>query len=411
MYLELSKRLSAILIAVLFCLALSFPASADGIYDVAIIAYRDGKFAEAFALLQQAIQHDRNNSDAYYVMAMTCQQLGRFSEAKGYYQYVIDHFPASKAAPLAKKGVQMLASVKPTALSPSGSSGSPQTTASVITLKTADSQKVDKVERAASSDVIPDEEYVPYERTRGDKLFVNGALNGRRTKLLIDTGAYTVCVGKNILTQLGIKPPEGKPTGVAGGASGAMATWKMDLDVSVGKIKIRVRADVVEEEDMILLGQPFLSKMHYQIDGNNNYIHFKKIGGKATYVPYGTIDVPFKMVNGSFIVEGSINGIPCEMNFDTGATTCLFSFADLSRLNMQPNSEVYSSHVGGVGGGSVRSLVFTVPSIELGPISKRDVLVHVSPIGAGAYPLLGQSFFGNSRFVVDNEKKVIHFYR
>lgn len=399
---KLGKIAAATALVMLVVLTISTPVLADEIYNVAVIAYKDGKFAEAFALLQQAIQRDRNNSDAYYVMAMTCQQLGRFSEARGYYQYIVDHFPNSKAAPLAKKGVQALASVRATA----PSSVAP-TTASVITVKTAEPQRAEP----SSTDVIPDEDYVPYERARGDKLFVNGALNGRRTKFLVDTGAYTVCVGKNILTQLGIKPPEGKPTGVAGGASGAMATWKMDLDVSVGKIKIRVKADVVEKEDMILLGQPFLSKMHYQIDGNNNYIHFRKFGGKTAYVPYGTIDVPFKMVNGSFIVEGSVNGIPCEMNFDTGASICLFSYSDVTRLNLQPSSEVYSSRVGGVGGGSVRSLVFTVPSIELGPISKRDVVVHVSPIGGGGYPLLGQSFFGNSRFVVDNEKKVIHFYR
>ncbi len=394
----------------LLCVLCSFrPTFADEIYNSAVAAYRESRFQEAFGLLQQAIARDRNNADAYYVMAMTCQQLGKFSEARGYYQFIVDHFPASKAAPLAKKGVQALASVKATTPPPPGHT---IITATAATAAAAVKGSVPTKTEASAGDIIPDEEYVPYDREHGDKLFVSGALNGRRTKMLIDTGAYTVCVGKNMLTKLGIKPPEGKATGVAGGASGAMATWKMDLDVSVGKIKIRVNADVIDEEDMILLGQPFLSKMHYQIDSAHNYIHFTKIGGKTTtHVPYGTIDVPFKMIDGSLIVEGSVNGIPCEMNFDTGASTCLFSVRDLMRLRLQPNSEVYETSVGGVGGGSVRSLLFTVPSIELGPISKRDVIVHVSAIGGGGYPLLGQSFFGNSRFVVDNEKKVIHFYR
>lgn len=382
----------------LVCLwIICLPVFADAIYDAGVTLYKEGKYAEASALLLQAIEKDRKNADAYYVLALSYQQQGKYPEARSYYQYIVDHFPSSKSVPLAKQGLQIL--------SHAAKAKTPVTTIAAAKPVKA-TQKGD-----SSGDIIPDEDYVPFTRESGDKLFVNGSLNGRRTRMLIDTGAYTVCVGKNILNNLGIKPPEGKATGMAGGASGAMATWKMDLDVTVGKITIRVKADVIEHEDMILLGQPFLSKLQYQIDAAHNYIHFTRIGAKAPAVPYGTIDVPFKMVDGSLIVEGSVNGIKCEMNFDTGASVCLFSYADLMRLNLRPNSEVYESRVGGVGGGSVRSLVFTVPSIELGPVSKRDVVVYVSAIGGGGYPLLGQSFFGNSRFVVNNEKKVIHFYR
>jgi hypothetical protein len=61
----------------------------------------------------------------------------------------------------------------------------------------------------------------------------------------------------------------------------------------------------------------------------------------------------------------------------------------------------------GVGAAS-QILVYNVDSIALGPVVKRNISIWV---GGDGFNLLGQNFFGDQRYVIDNDKNVIHFLR
>lgn len=49
--------------------------------------------------------------------------------------------------------------------------------------------------------------------------------------------------------------------------------------------------------------------------------------------------------------------------------------------------------------------------IELGPIRKHNLVIAVSKDYNFKYGLLGRDFFGNRRFVVDRQNKVVRFHR
>lgn len=390
-------------LAILFCIYLvGIPVFADANYDAGVASYRNGKYQEAFDLLLKSLDKDPHNADAYYVMALTCQQMGKFVEARSYYQFVVDHFPTSKAFPMASKAAKQLAHVRaPVSPAPATAARSAKV---VVTGRP-------EIEKAFSADVIPANERIPFSREQNDKVMVVGSLNGRPLRMCIDTGAYEVFFGKNHLRAAGIKPPEGKPTHSSWGVSGKSDEWEMPLEIVLGKIRITVNARIAEDLDYPLIGQTFLKKMHYEIDNANHYISFSNTSiSTAEKIPEGSIEVPFRMVYNNLIVEAEVNGIPVEMNFDTGAGDCIFSLDEAEAYRLRPVSTIKFSWARGTGD-AVPALFFQVPSIELGPISKRNVKVIVTEQGGGSYPVIGQSFFGNSRYIVDNKKKVIRFYR
>lgn len=254
---------------------------------------------------------------------------------------------------------------------------------------------------------MPAEERIPYKRQAGNHLYVRGEINGRSTDVLFDTGAYTVLVGKDQLVSLGVKPPDGPSQIVGSGAAGALRGWEQVLEISVGRIKRRMPVKVVEGSQMLLLGQPFFQGIHYQIDNASNYLIFTRDSRDISkQMTYDSIEVPFKMVHGNCMVSARVNGVPTQMNFDTGAPKCLFTNMAMNQLGLKV---VATTEIPGAGGLVVPGYYCLADIVELGPIRKQGLEVLVSP--SCTQNVLGQDFFGRMKFIVDNEKQVIRFQR
>lgn len=249
---------------------------------------------------------------------------------------------------------------------------------------------------------MPSQEYIPFTRDQGNHYYVQGSINGKRTNLMIDTGAFTVLVGKQDLMALGIKPPDGPSEYIGSGASGALRGWQMPLEIAVGRIKRKMDVQVLDGKEVMLLGQPFLRGMHYQIDRSRGYIRFMRDSGDIDKEIGNAASIPFRMINGNMMVEAKINGVNTEVNFDTGAPYTLLSMSALWAFNLRPEG---STMIGGAGGSGSMGYVSTADSIEIGPIKKRHFRVVIGT--AVGQNVLGQDFFGTSKFIVDNEKHVI----
>lgn len=98
------------------------------------------------------------------------------------------------------------------------------------------------------------------------------------------------------------------------------------------------------------------------------------------------------------------------MYFDTGAAINLIDAVTFSRLGMSIPSDAQPAGVSGVGGGSA-GVTFRVREIRLGGIQKNNVPITVVYGGGPPLPLLGQPFFSDRRFTIDNDKHVIRFAR
>lgn len=100
--------------------------------------------------------------------------------------------------------------------------------------------------------------------------FVDGAINGEKTRFLVDTGATYVTLSGNKAGQLGIDFRKGSPSQVQTAAAVVMA-WTVKLDsVSVGGIRMsNIDATVIagDQPFEVLLGNSFLQHTRMQKAG------------------------------------------------------------------------------------------------------------------------------------------------
>ncbi len=106
---------------------------------------------------------------------------------------------------------------------------------------------------------------VSIARNRNNAYYVNGSINGRSARMLVDTGATSVAMNSNDAKRMGIDYIRNGKRGSVSTASGVTQAWFVRLDkVSVAGIEINnVQAGVLEGSfpQQILLGMSFLSRV------------------------------------------------------------------------------------------------------------------------------------------------------
>lgn len=267
---------------------------------------------------------------------------------------------------------------------------------------------------------LPEQCRVPFTR-QGSLLFIDASLNNRPFKMIFDTGAESIAFGKNHLAEASIPAPTGKPVGMAMGvgSSGGVPIWGMNATIKVGTIErnspIMVQANMPTPP---LLGQEFYHDYEYTIDYSDaekerGMIHFVKKGTRVQTASSGgssNYSVPFKRAGKNLVVNVEVNGRPCEMYFDTGASNIAFTEDQLKRLNIQiPEDAVLEQHNGI--GGSTTGHGFTVNRMRLGPIEKTNIQISALKSANMDYPLLGQSFYGDWQYTIDTGSNTIRFVR
>ena len=253
---------------------------------------------------------------------------------------------------------------------------------------------------------------------------VDAEVNNRHIAMVFDTGAEVCAFGKNHLKELGIAPPQGRPTGYAMGVGdgGMIPTWEMNVDLKLGGIyrknlPISVQDNLPGEP---LLGQTFFNDFHYTIDNGANSIHFvtkqsprAPVVASRGYSPSAsTADryaVPFTKVGNEMVVVADVNGKPIRMIFDTGASATVFTQENIRQLGITiPEDAEPERHVGIAG--DTAGVGFPVSRMRLGPIEKSSFRISVIQ-GLTGYPLLGQTFYGDWQYSIDNAAGMIRFVR
>ena len=130
-------------------------------------------------------------------------------------------------------------------------------------------------------------------------------------------------------------------------------------------------------------------------------------GGYSTSSQGG---VPFKRLRGGgVVVNVEVNGRTIPMLFDTGAQGCLFSRGDINKLGISVPADAQPEISQGVGG-SMPGLKFPISRMRLGPIDKSNISITVVEQNFGE-PLLGQAFFHDYQYTIDDQNSVIRFLR
>jgi predicted aspartyl protease len=368
----------------------------DGSFIRGVAAYKAQNFSKAAHLLDAVCEQSQAPPDAFYYAALAHEKLGDYQRALVYYQTVISRYPVSRAAILAQVAI---------ARQDFRHSFDPFL---IRTQSALDSQ--------------PRETYVEYEERNG-AILVDGAINDQPIKMIFDTGAATSCCSLHHLEQLGIEPPTGQPD-VSIGGIGSQRTvpgWRMFVDYRVGRIARHRFPIFVSAVDLPypLVGPTFFENFQYTIDKNTHTISFKrsdksKIASSSTGKSMVVVNssskyeyqVPFTMDGQALIVVAKVNGRNCPVQFDTGASLCMFSRHQLDAIGGGRNTRQHLQITGAAG--TTDAPIFEISNVALGPISK-PLIVAVSDQARIKYPLLGQNFFRDTQYTIDYAHHVIKF--
>lgn len=390
--------------------------SADAIEnkrDQGIKLYNAKNFKDAGQLLDQHLTVYPQDVYALYYDALACQALGNMGKAKIYYRQVATLAPNHQLGGYAKA---VLRQIDPS-FSGGQSGGSSASSGSSVV-----SSYNTMASASTSTKLDPS---IPMEWdvycTPGDHgVWVDSEIEGRKIKLQFDTGAPTVVVGLNQLSEIGVAAPKGAPNSKASGSSatGSVPAWLLPMKVKVGPVERSVLVQVIENNQASpLLGQTYVGLFEFTIDPGAKRIHFKQ-RGYNTGANRNAYEVPYEFIPGAnrIVVTVEFNGKPGKCIFDSGnsmAGISFFSPEQAAKYGITVPSDAETIVTSGITGSSAASR-FTIRRAKLGPIDKTDLVTTVSNIGSKEFnelPILGQQFWQGYEYTINHQKKVIEFVR
>ncbi len=395
---------------VLVTTACSLPASAaDSEFAQAVGLYNGRQYAQAAQLFERCLKQAPANVAVIYYCALSHNGAGNRARARQLYQHIVATFPGTQYAGQARKALGQQPSAATNA--PVASAGNPPGSSPAGQKRLS---YLDSITPTADLDSLPNTARIPFSR-RGGGIYVEAQINGRPMSMHFDTGAPYTCVGRNHLSQIGMnRGPKGKMMeGLSGvGDEKTVKLYDMTVDLKIGPIYRRDFPVTIQESlpGNPLLGQTFFKPFYVTIDAENSQLVLRKktAATSISKSPAGKYAVPFAWHGGHMVVEASVNGKPYNMIFDTGADNIAFTMNDLKRLDIDlPASAELETHIGT--GGATRGWGFYLESVKLGAIEKENVKASVVEQSNMTMPLLGQTFFGDYHYTIDNENKLIRF--
>lgn len=392
-------------------------------------AYADGaklfqakKYANAAKCFDASIKQNPGNDNAYYYHALALHYAKDMKGAIAEYGRIVRHFPSSQAADQSRRALMVLDPVLLKKLSPELFTAAPPAAA-----RRSGSTIISGSRYGSSSpeDRFPSEARLNFTKEVGC-MMVEAQFNNRPLKVMFDTGSQGTILGKNHLQSMGLPEPTGQATGTSASAGSSQKTWDMRLNIKVGNIE-RNNFPVVIKESMIdspCIGQSFFKDFTYTIDNNAQTIRLVKKGAGSSGVAsssgssYGSsrsvsdpYAVPFtRDENDQMIVSVSVDGRQGRMYFDTGASGIGMSRDQAKNFNLTVPDDAQDTIINGTSS-RMTGKKFPVRNLKLGPIEKHNIDITVVDNYALPLPLLGQSFFGDNNYTIDDQAKVIRFSR
>ncbi len=376
--------------------------------------YQNRQYKEAAQLFDEHLITNPRDGTVYYYDAVCYQQLGNMGRAAAMYKQVVKLLPNSQ---LAKYASQILQKVDPNFRAAQVNSAQPTSASQSVTpTESEDESPADR-----NSRVLGPDEGTIYYRPQGREMMVTVEFNGRPVEMELDTGAPGITIGKDQLSNAGVRPPEGPPDGAVGGSSN-------NIEISFNTLRTNLRigpftlsnanVKVLEVNGAVpLLGQGFLRHFDYTVDQSAHCIRLRRKDAavRSQQVASGvSIPFTFRAAGNRIIVEVDINGKKGNCMLDTGNSASALSFHSSEQASKYgapvPSDAETVVHKGISGSG--QAYKYTCNRIKLGPIEK--VYAEVSAdIGHNddEEPLLGHEFFEGWQYTIDMKNKRILLLR
>lgn len=364
-------------------------------------ALYQAKDYQGAAQIFHSLAQKPNGATASYYLALCYHNLKASKNATTVFKHIIDRWPDSKEAKLARAYLTL--------------GDSKNTKSTVESAKKKPEKKSLFQEKISYKEwkALPEKSRIPYRKERGH-LGVNARVNGHDCKMIFDTGASSCTLSTtdfpNVIPAAVLARAQRIPMARPHGMSiGRLCVVEISLHDITRKVKILATT----ESGVSLIGQNFFKEYSYSID--DFYVRLTKepfedgtesktrpivaaTNGRARVKGVQQNQdrwiLPFKNYNNIMLVQIEVNGHKTAACFDTGCAVDGIAMPPhlYSELGIKPKITMYSSGV--------------AERVVVGPIHKSYVKIY--PAAGLSFLLIGPKIFDRP-YTVDQKAKCIRF--
>jgi len=279
-------------------------------------------------------------------------------------------------------------------------------------------------------------------RIERNKLIVDGAVNGQKVGVLIDTGATTTLILRPAAIRLGLTRHDVRRTRIFGVGGESNVEYSIVDEFRVGEtVRKNWRVLVAGERDIgsdvaVILGEDFLQAVDVEFDLAHRKLRlFQPTGCEGVSLAYwasaGAGEVEFEPLEASrsqIVVPIRINDQPLKAMLDSGASVSILDKADAERLGVTPRTPGVVPVGAGVGLGakSIDTWIGPFRSFTIGDETIRDTELRFTDWHANASyvytgsrlrtqlqglssMLLGADFLRAHRLLIAHSQRKIYF--
>lgn len=353
------------LLLCLFCIQLVVPlkASAEDLYADGAKLYAARRYTQAIDYFRAAYTAGIQQANSTYYLALCYHQLGKLEDAGQAYAMVVQNFPGTPAAVNSQKMLTRLGPV-------------------VAQAATSDPQ--------VNWSQTPSNVAIPFRKDpQQGWIIIPATIGDAPISMIFDTGAGGEVQSSIVVAEVGVGP------------------IKRNLAIAVEQDESYIANGKQVPTNMPLLGQNFFADLAYTINDAGKTITFKD-PVKNTNHANPDREASYRMDGTTMIIRPKVNGRECDMIFDTGCSLIAFADRHMAACGLVLPPGAMSALSGGVGG-SRQAFDFSIDSIQLGPVTKRNPQATVLVNSQLPDPLFGQSFLTGLHYTIDPVRKVIRF--
>jgi predicted aspartyl protease len=261
---------------------------------------------------------------------------------------------------------------------------------------------------------------VRFER---DLPLIDGAINGKKISVLLDTGAYASILTKAAADRLGLATRGNYESMVGFGGESEITTARLDELHIAGAVRNNVRVRVGGERPIpgvdFILGDDFFRnadiEFHYSEGVVRIYQARDCAGTPLAYWDRSARSVAMED-DSKVVIAIRVNGRDALALLDSGASSSVVSLNFAAKLGITPQSPnvIPGGCSRGLGAGEVRSWIAPFETIELAGEVIRDARIAIAdfiPELAHVNPevILGTDFLRTHRVLVSRSQRKVYF--
>jgi predicted aspartyl protease len=252
---------------------------------------------------------------------------------------------------------------------------------------------------------------------------VDGAINGRKITVLLDTGAYASILTRAAADRLGLATRGSYESMVGFGGESDVTTARLDELYIEGAVRNNVRVRVAVERPIagvdFILGDDFFRNADMEFHYAERMVRlFQPRDCRDAPLAYWDKDAHSVAMeeDGKIVIPLKVNGRDALAMIDSGASASVIHLNFAERLGITPQSPNVAPGgcKRGVGAGEVRSWIAQFDTVELGGEVIRDARIAIAdfiPELARVNPevILGTDFLRAHRVLVSRSQRKVYF--